>query len=103
MKVEFAAHAIHRLHAIHEYIAADSPHNAAGLIDRIIDRAESLAQHPMRGRRAPEYAHEEIREIREPPYRIIYRVGADMVQVLTVMHEHELLPVDLVLDPRRET
>ena len=94
MKVEFAAEAIYRLQQIHEFVAADSPSNAVRLIERVIARAESLAEHAHRGRQVPEYGREDIREIRERPYRIIYRVTQTAVQILTVMHERRLLPGD---------
>jgi plasmid stabilization system protein ParE len=55
MTVSFTAHALSRLRQIHAYISADSPENADRLIGRIIRRAESLAAHPMRGRKVPEY------------------------------------------------
>jgi len=95
MRIGFTAHAIFRLHKIHEYVSADSPGNADDLIDRIIDRAESLAQQPMRGRKVPEYARDDIREVPERPYRIIYRITSNAVEILTVMHERQLLPGDL--------
>ena len=50
----------------------------------------------MRGRRVPEYERDDIREVRERPYRIIYLVEARSVRILTVMHERQLLPGDLV-------
>ena len=31
----------------------------------------------------------------EPPYRIIYRVTANVVQILTIMHERQLLPDEI--------
>ena len=92
MRVEFTSHATDQLERIYDYVAADSVANAASLISRIIDRAESLAEHSMRGRRVPEFVRDDIREVRERPYRIIYRVGYDVVQILTVMHERRLLP-----------
>jgi toxin ParE1/3/4 len=94
MTVSFTAHAISRLHQVHAYISADSPENADRLIGRIIRKAESLAEYPMRGRKVPEYARDDIREIRERPYRIIHLVEAHSVRVLTVMHERQLLAGD---------
>lgn len=44
----------------------------------------------------PEYAVETLREVPEPPYRIIYRIQADMLQIVTVMHGRQLLPDDLL-------
>ncbi len=91
MKVVFTAHAISRLRQILAYIAGDSPENAIAMVDRILARAEALDKLSFRGRRLPQYA-DNIREVREPPYRIVYRVTANLVQVLTIMHERQLLP-----------
>lgn len=96
MKVGFTSHAIARLRQVHAYVSADSPRNADALIDRIVSRAESLESSPLRGRQVPEYQRDDIREVLEHPYRIIYRVTASAVQVLTVMHERQLLPQDIV-------
>lgn len=43
----------------------------------------------------PEYAQPDLREVLGRPYRIIYRVGAERIDVITVMHYRELLPDDL--------
>ncbi|MCK7494445.1 MAG: hypothetical protein MZW92_27135 [Comamonadaceae bacterium] len=40
----------------------------------------------------PEYRREDIRELLEQPYRIIYRFTPDMVTILSVMHYRQLLP-----------
>ena len=95
MTVSFTAHAIGRLRQVHAYVSADSPDNADRLIARIIRRAESLAEQPMRGRKVPEFERDDIREVRERPYRIIYLVEARSVRILTVMHDRQLLPGDL--------
>ena len=95
MKVVFTAHAVSRLRQILAYIAADSPANAVAMVDRIIARAESLEKLSLRGRRVPEYDQDDVFEVGEPPYRIIYRVTANLVQILTIMHERQLLPDEL--------
>ena len=95
MKVVFTAHAVSRLRQILAYIAADSPANAVSMVERIIARAETLDSQSFRGRRVPEYDRDDVREIAEHPYRIIYRIAADTVQVLTIMHERQLLPDEM--------
>ena len=65
------------------------------MVNRIITRAESLETLSFRGRRVPEYDQENVREVGEPPYRIIYRVTANVVQILTIMHERQLLPDEI--------
>jgi plasmid stabilization system protein ParE len=51
---------------------------------------------PRAARVVPEYRVEAVREVFERPYRIIYRIKADEIEVLTVMHYRQLLPADLV-------
>ncbi|MDP2186762.1 MAG: type II toxin-antitoxin system RelE/ParE family toxin [Erythrobacter sp.] len=50
---------------------------------------------PHAGRRVPEYQIDTLREVLERPYRIIYRIQPDEIEVLTVMHYRQLLPGDL--------
>jgi plasmid stabilization system protein ParE len=66
------------------------------MVVRLIDRASSLDLLHLRGRVVPEYEDIAVREILERPYRIIYRVADDEIQILTVMHYRQLLPDDLV-------
>ncbi|HVV98656.1 MAG TPA: hypothetical protein VHC92_16045, partial [Rhodanobacteraceae bacterium] len=47
------------------------------------------------GRRVPEYARSDVRELLERPYRIIYVVLPDRIDVIAVMHYRLLLPSDL--------
>ena len=42
-----------------------------------------------------QFRREDIREILERPYRVIYRVLPNRIDVLTVMHYRQLLPGDL--------
>ena len=65
------------------------------MVERIIARAETLDSQSFRGRRVPEYDRDDVREIAEHPYRIIDRIAADTVQVLTIMHERQLLPDEM--------
>jgi plasmid stabilization system protein ParE len=43
----------------------------------------------------PEYQRDDVREILERPYRILYRIKPDRIDVITVMHYRQLLPSDL--------
>ena len=62
------------------------------MVDRITRRSEQIASQPLSGRKVPEYEIEEIRELIEKPYRIIYRVKQDQIEVLAVIHAAQLLP-----------
>jgi toxin ParE1/3/4 len=44
----------------------------------------------------PELGHDDVREVIERTYRIVYRVHGDQVRILTVFEGHRLLrPSDL--------
>lgn len=95
MNVRFTRSARNQLFSIRAYIARDQPARADDMIRRILARCQLAARHPLGGRRVREYDHEAIREVIEPPYRIIYRVDVDAIDVLAVMHSRRLLPHDL--------
>ena len=95
MRVHWTERARVRLRKIHDYIAKDSPHSALQVVDRITARSKQLSELPNSGRQVPEYQREDIREIMERPYRLIYRITSDQIDVLTVMHYRQVLPEDL--------
>jgi toxin ParE1/3/4 len=70
------------------FLLGESPLRAGRIVDRIVDRAESLAEFPNRGRTPPELrsmGDHSWREMQESPWRIIYRVGAGVVQIHAVL------------------
>ena len=95
MRVHWTDNAIAHLLDIYEYIARDSSIYAKRMVDRITRRSEQIASFPMSGRKVPEYEADDIREIIERPYRIIYRVKPDQIDVLAVVHSMQLLPEDI--------
>jgi len=74
MRVLWTENAIDHLANIYEYIAINSPTYARRMIDRITRRSEQIAEYALSGRKVPEFDAEDIREIIEKPYRIIYRI-----------------------------
>lgn len=94
MKVYWTDRAKRRLKLIEEYIAQGASEVAQRTVRRILARSRQIGGLPQSGRKVPEYDHPEIREVLERPYRIIYRVRSDRIDVLTVMHYRQLLPKD---------
>ena len=80
---------------MYEYIAQDSPAYAQRTVDRLITRSERLSTHPLLGSTVPEYTSEDVRELVERPYRIMYRVLPDRVHILAVIHGAQSLPPTL--------
>lgn len=95
MRVHWTQNAIGHLANIYEYIALNSPTYAKGMVDKITRRSEQIADQPLSGRKVPEYQSEDIRELIEKPYRIIYRIKSDQIDVVAVIHGARLLPEEV--------
>lgn len=94
MKVVWTDRAKARLKKIHAEIADDAPKAADDLVRRLIRRSLQLQTVARSGRKVPEYDRDDIRELKERPYRIIYQLS-DRVHVVAVMHYRQLLPSDV--------
>ena len=94
MKVCWTDEALRHLDDIHRHIAGDSPFYARRMVDKITRRSRQIGAFPQSGRMVPEYQDIDVREVVEPPYRIVYRVTAGRVDVLAVFHGARLLPSD---------
>ncbi len=92
MKVEWTDNALEQLWAIHEYIAQSSPQYAQRVVDRITRRTQQIRDFPLSGRVVPEYNAPQIREVIEGPYRIIYYIKPDQIDVLAVIHGAQKTP-----------
>ena len=92
MTAHWTVKARHRLQQLHDHIAEDQPENAQRFVDRLTRRADALAEHPLTGRVVEQYQRDDIREVYEGRYRMIYRVLPDRIDILTVRHGARLLP-----------
>jgi toxin ParE1/3/4 len=92
MNVHWTESALADLRAIEAYISRHSTRYARGMIERIFARSERLAAHPRSGPVVPEYQDETLRELFEDPYRIVYRVLEDQVDVVAVVHSARRMP-----------
>ena len=86
MKVHWTDTAESHLDSIYNYIAIDSPAFAKRMVDRITNRSMQIADFPLSGRKVPEYDMDQIREVIEGSYRIIYYIKPDQIDVLAVLH-----------------
>ena len=85
-RVVWTQRAIDAVDGIAEYVATDSPVQAARMVDAFVDAAATLDTLPDRGRPVPEVAKPNIREIFVYDFRLMYRVLTEQVDVLTVVH-----------------
>ena len=88
MKVYWTETAESHLEAIFSYISSDSPQYAKQIIDKITRRSQQISFFPLSGRKVPEYDNENIREIFEGSYRLIYYIKSSQIDVLAVIHSH---------------
>ena len=80
------------LAAIYAYVAASSPVYAAQLVARIDARTSQLVRFPESGRPAPEGEGRGVREVFERPYRVLYRLRDDRVEIIAVVHMRQASP-----------
>ncbi len=74
------------LRALRRFIARDSIFQADRMAARIIERVEKTALHPGAGHPVHEYPEKPLREIHEPPYRIIYQLDGGTLHVVALVH-----------------
>ncbi len=91
MKIVWSPLSFERLENIYEFISDKDPVAAKKLINRIFGRVESLSKYPERGRKVPEINRNEIREIFESEYRIIYKIEPKKIIILTIRNFKQLL------------
>lgn len=78
--------AIEDLRSIFDYISRDSKVYADKYVDKLISRVDQLETNPESGRVVPEINKEEIRELIEGSYRIVYKYVGETVTILRVHH-----------------
>jgi toxin ParE1/3/4 len=86
VKIVWSAEARKELRAIRRFVARDSEYYAARVVASIVERVEKAAKHPTQGHPVHEYPEQPLREVHEAPYRIIYRLLSDRMQVVTIVH-----------------
>jgi plasmid stabilization system protein ParE len=95
VNVHWTEAALADLWAVEAYIGRHSQQYARGMVDRIFDRSAVLADHPLIGPVVTECGDDAVRELFEDPYRIIYRVLEDQIDVVAVVHSARRLPRNL--------
>lgn len=91
MKIFWSPLAVERLENIYEFIAKENISAAQNLIENIFNRIETLSENSERGRKIPEVNRENIREVFEGEYRIIYRIVDKNIFILTIRNFKQLL------------
>lgn len=91
MKIRWTSRATNDLLAIGDHIASDNPAAARAWVERLRDRAAGIMDAPRAGRVVPELGRDDVREVFQRSYRIVYRIVPEGAIVLTVFEGHRLL------------
>ncbi len=87
VKLIWTDQAINDLGDIGDYIAENSEKYAKLTVKKLFERPDILKTFPQAGRIVPEKNEENLRELIEGNYRIIYEiVSSDQINILTVYH-----------------
>jgi toxin ParE1/3/4 len=93
VRVRWSRPASRHLDEIGDYVARDSPAAANRLVNTILDRVDTLAEHPHLGR-AGRVADTRELVVAGTPYIVAYRVRLRHVEVLAVFHGARRWPDD---------
>lgn len=82
-----------RLQEIQQYLIDQHAEAAAKkLVARLLKRTKQLSIVPKSGHEIEYENQQELRELLEKPYRIIYRITPQQIDIITIKHYHESLP-----------
>ena len=92
LSIFFAESAVLDLEEIREYYA-DQGLNEVGerFLNAIFGLVQGLNDYPDRGRIVPEFEQPFLRELIHPPFRIVYRRGAEKIEIVRVWRSERLL------------
>lgn len=94
IRIVWTSPALEDVQEIRAYIARDSPRYGRVVAERLVAAVERLHSHPLSGRIVPEVGQSTLREVIEPPYRIVYRVRAELLEVVAVVHAARRFPAE---------
>ncbi len=92
MRIEWTPEALSEVTAIEAYIAQDDPQAAQAMVRRLIERCEQLALAPHSAPRLPRYERDDLRMLYERPYRIVYQIRTDRIEIVTLWHYRQRQP-----------
>jgi len=99
MKIIWSPLALERVDEIVDYVAQENLEAARLLAIDLFGAVERLEKFPESGRIVPEGNRQNIREVIQGKYRIIYRADAKQVAILTVRHVRQRLLPDEITQP----
>ena len=91
MKIIWTELAVEKLEEIADYIALDNPSAALKWVNKMQKAVNKLKDFSEIGRKVPEIKRDNIYEIIEDNYRIIYKINSNIISVLTIRNCRQLL------------
>ena len=92
-RVIWTRQAVEDVEAIRTFVARDSERYAGLLAERLVAAVDRLELFPHSGRMVPEVGDDSLREVIYGDYRLVYRLRAESVEVVTIYHGARLLRV----------
>lgn len=97
MKVVWSDEAVYALVALEVKLAQrHSAEKAAEIVEQLIRRVERLEDHAQLGRMVPEYGYPQLRELVDNWNRVLYRLHADAIEIVTIV------PARVPLEPEND-
>ena len=92
MVIGFAESALRDLEEVKAWYAEQGvPGVGMRLVEEVFQRVRALADHPDMGRVVPEFDQPFLRELIQPPFRIVYRRDPQRVRIVRVWRSERLL------------
>ena len=77
------------------YVSQEKPENAAIMAGKIKKSVKGILDDPYIGRKIPEYNQDHLRERIVDGYRILYRIGPDVIEIVAIFSGRNRLPQTL--------
>ena len=98
MNIVWSPLAVDRASEIAGYIAQDKPSAAEKWIETVFSKVEQLKSAPEIGRIVFEIRNNQFRELIYGNYRVIYRIEAEQISILTIRHGKQILPIKEIME-----
>jgi plasmid stabilization system protein ParE len=92
VRVIWSPTARRQLNAAIDLFGDDRPQAALAWLDGLVQRVELLTELPEQGRVVPEWGADPVREVMYEPFRVVYEIHDDRVEILVLSHFRQSFP-----------
>lgn len=86
MEIIWTRQALDMVNHFIDYIAQDDPATAEEWAERLLESTNQLIKQPWSGRVVVEFKEENLRELIEGNYRVVYRIREETIYIQAVWH-----------------